>query len=109
MIKLRGKRVPFLPDVALYNRLMQVISQERIDRRISLRYLCAGERELIFDLLRQNYGVREIARRLGRSPGTISKELKRNRDEFGVYLPTRACQVVCVWGWVYRYLSKRSG
>ena len=20
-----------------------------------------------------------------------------------------ACQVVCVWGWVYRYLSKRSG
>ena len=21
----------------------------------------------------------------------------------------RACQVVCVWGWVYRYLSKRSG
>ena len=22
---------------------------------------------------------------------------------------TRACQVVCVWGGVYRYLSKRSG
>lgn len=107
VIKLRGARVPFVPDgpdVALYNRLMQVIShvdgrvavpvqvipQERIDQRISLRYLCVEERELIFDLLRQNYGVREIARRLGRSPGTISKELKRNRDEFGVYLPTYA-------------------
>ncbi|MDK8455958.1 helix-turn-helix domain-containing protein [Corynebacterium marquesiae] len=48
------------------------------------------ERELIFDLDRQGKGVREIARHLQRSAGTISKELKRNRDEFGVYLPTHA-------------------
>jgi IS30 family transposase len=27
----------------------------------------------------------EIARRLKRSPGTISRELKRNRDAFGHY------------------------
>ncbi|WP_268833857.1 metal ABC transporter permease [Corynebacterium belfantii] len=26
-----------------------------------------------------------------------------------LWTTNRACQVVCVWGWVYRYLSKRSG
>ena len=107
LIKVRNSRVPFVPDgpdTALYNRLMQVIPyvdgrqavpvhvipQERIDRRISSRYLSIEEREMIFDLQRQGQGVREIARRLGRSVGTISKELTRNRDEFGVYLPSHA-------------------
>lgn len=107
LFKVKNKRVPFVPDgpdTALYNRLMQVISyvdgrqavpvqiipQERIDRRISSRYLSVEEREMIFDLKRQGFGVREIARRLGRSPGTISKELARNRDEFGLYLPAHA-------------------
>ncbi len=67
VIKLSAGRVPFVPagpDVALYNRLMQVIEyvdgrqavpvqvipQERIDRRISSRYLSVEERELIFAL-----------------------------------------------------------
>lgn len=34
--------------------------------------------------------MRAIARRLNRSPGTISKELRRNQDDFGLYLPTHA-------------------
>lgn len=42
-------------------------------RRLSFR-----EREDIALWRAQKVGVREIARRLGRSPGTVSKELKRN-------------------------------
>ena len=42
------------------------------------RYLCFAEREEIALLRAQDVGVREIARRLGRDPGTISRELRRN-------------------------------
>ena len=41
------------------------------------RYLSMAEREEIA-ILRGQVGVREIARRLGRSPATISRELRRN-------------------------------
>ncbi|WP_376767866.1 helix-turn-helix domain-containing protein, partial [Corynebacterium belfantii] len=52
--------------------------------------LSVEERELIADLNRQGLGVRAIARHVGRSLGTISKEMTRNRDEFGLYLPHAA-------------------
>jgi len=42
------------------------------------RYLSFVEREEIAILHAQDCGVREIARRLGRDPGTISRELRRN-------------------------------
>jgi len=42
------------------------------------RYLCFAEREEIALLRVQGVGVREIARRIGRDPGTISRELRRN-------------------------------
>ena len=42
------------------------------------RYLSFAEREEIAILHAQQVGVREIARRLGRSPSTISRELHRN-------------------------------
>ena len=42
------------------------------------RYLCFAEREEIALLHIQRIGVREIARRLRRDPGTISRELRRN-------------------------------
>jgi IS30 family transposase len=42
------------------------------------RYLCFAEREEIALLRAQQLGVREIARRLDRSPSTISRELRRN-------------------------------
>jgi len=41
------------------------------------RYLSMSEREEIA-VLRGRVSVREIARRLGRSPGTVSRELRRN-------------------------------
>lgn len=42
------------------------------------RYLSFAEREEIALLRVQGVGVREMARRLGRDPGTISRELRRN-------------------------------
>jgi len=42
------------------------------------RYLSFAEREEIALLRVREVGVREIARRIGRNPGTISRELRRN-------------------------------
>jgi len=42
------------------------------------RYLSFGEREELALLKAEGLGVREIARRLSRSPSTISRELRRN-------------------------------
>jgi DNA-binding CsgD family transcriptional regulator len=42
------------------------------------RYLSFTDREEIAVLRAQDIGVRQIARRLGRDPGTISRELRRN-------------------------------
>ncbi|GAA6527842.1 hypothetical protein IDVR_36420 [Intrasporangium sp. DVR] len=42
------------------------------------RYVSFAEREEIALLRAQDQGVREIARQLGRSPSTISRELRRN-------------------------------
>jgi len=39
---------------------------------------------------RANLGVRAIARALGRSPSTISRELRRNANDWGTYRATRA-------------------
>ena len=49
-----------------------------MSNHISGRYLSFAEREEIGLLRAQSIGVREIARRLGRSPSTISRELTRN-------------------------------
>jgi IS30 family transposase len=54
------------------------------------RYLSFAEREEIALLRAQGCGVREIARRLGRSPSTISRELRRNAATRGGGLEYRA-------------------
>jgi IS30 family transposase len=54
------------------------------------RYLCFEEREEIALLRAQGVGVREIARRVGRSPSTISRELRRNAATRGGKLEYRA-------------------
>ncbi len=54
------------------------------------RYLSFAEREEIALLRAQSCGVREIARRLGRSPSTISRELRRNAATRGGNLEYRA-------------------
>jgi IS30 family transposase len=58
--------------------------------RPSGRYLSFEEREEIAILNSQGVGVREMARRLGRSPSTISRELRRNAATRGGKLEYRA-------------------
>ena len=57
---------------------------------LSGRYLSFGEREAIAILHAQGFGIREIARRLGRCPSTISRELRRNAATRGGDLRYRA-------------------
>ena len=62
-----------------------------VRREISPRYLSEDERVRIADLRRAGAGVRAIAERTGRSPSTISRELRRNRDPgSGQYRPFTA-------------------
>src|SRR3954451_23406746 len=56
----------------------------------SPRYLSEGERIAIADLLNGGASIRAIARELGRSPSTISRELRRNRDRERRYRTHRA-------------------
>jgi IS30 family transposase len=57
---------------------------------VSGRYLSFAEREEIAILHARDCGVREIARRLGRSASTISRELRRNAATRGGSLNYRA-------------------
>jgi IS30 family transposase len=57
------------------------------------RYLSFSEREEIAALVHADRGVREIARRLGRDPGSISRELARGATKRG-YRPSVAQAVV---------------
>ncbi|MER6135566.1 IS30 family transposase [Streptomyces sp. NPDC001815] len=54
------------------------------------RYLSFAEREEIALWRAQDVGVREIARRLGRSPSTVSREVRRNASTRTYHLEYRA-------------------
>ena len=62
----------------------------RSSRLLSGRYLTFSEREQIALCCAQELGVREIARRLGRAPSTVSRELRRNAATRGGELDYRA-------------------
>ncbi len=70
---------------------------------ISGRYLSFAEREEIGLLSIQNVGVREIARRIGRSASTVSRELRRNVATRGGQLEYRAS----VAQWKAEMIAKR--
>ncbi len=74
-----------------------------MSKPISGRYLSFAEREEIGMLRVQNVAVREIARRLGRSPSTISRELVRNAATRGGRLEYRAS----VAHWKAELVAKR--
>jgi Helix-turn-helix domain len=57
---------------------------------LSGRSLSFAEREELAILRAQAVGVRETARRLGRSPSTVSRELRRNAATRGARLAYRA-------------------
>jgi len=67
------------------------------------RYLSFPEREEIAMLNTQGVAVREIARRLGRDPSTISRELRRNAATRGGKLDYRAS----VAQWKAELLARR--
>ncbi|WP_274541975.1 helix-turn-helix domain-containing protein [Dermacoccus profundi] len=48
--------------------------------------------------VKPGWEVRKIARHLGRDPGVISREIRRNRNADGTYRAVGACQLVCVSG-----------
>jgi len=78
-----GRRLHYAPVVAA--------GVGRRVREISDRYLSEQERVQIADLRAAGAGVRAIAERTGRSPSTISRELRRNRDPgSGQYRPFTA-------------------
>ena len=59
----------------------------RREDEVSNRHLSLLERQRIASLRRQKLSMREIVRRLGRSPSTISRELRRStaRHDVGGY------------------------
>jgi IS30 family transposase len=57
---------------------------------IDPRFLSLDERLIIADCLREGHSIRAIARELGRSPSTISREIRRNGDRRQGYRPHRA-------------------
>ena len=68
-----------------------VVTTGAVRREVSPRYLSEDERVQIADLRQGGAGVRAIAERLGRSPSTVSRELRRNRDPgSGRYRPFTA-------------------
>jgi len=62
----------------------------RRGRHLKGRCLTFAEREEIVLLRAAGESIRGVARRLGRSPSTISRELRRNADARGEYRPSRA-------------------
>lgn len=59
-------------------------------RTISPRFLSEQERIQIADLASRGHGPTAIAKALGRSPATISRELRRNLHASGQYRPFHA-------------------
>jgi IS30 family transposase len=60
----------------------------------SSRYLDLDERLAIARLRDQGLSMRQVADRIGRSPSTVSRELRRNADpRSGRYVPERACRL----------------
>lgn len=67
------------------------ITEQRNTSAVSPRFLSEDERITIADMLRAGASLRAIARELGRSPATISREVRRNRNpRIGKYHPFQA-------------------
>lgn len=66
------------------------VDLNRVEKVIDSRYLSLLEREHLKDLHSTGLSIRKIAAAMGRSPSTISRELKRNSMSKSGYLPHTA-------------------
>ena len=66
------------------------VSVARVEQVIDSRYLSIIERERLCDMHRAGTSIRRIAADLGRSPSTISRELRRNTISKRGYMPHTA-------------------
>jgi len=66
------------------------VALARIEQVIDSRYLSLLERERLKDLQSSGLSIRRIATAMGRSPSTISRELRRNTVSRHGYLPHNA-------------------
>lgn len=66
-------------------------------------HLRLEEREKVYALKEQGISLQKIGKKLGRSAGTISRELKRNAKYGAAYLPCRAQRLSDKRGWKQRY------
>ena len=66
------------------------VSVARVEQVIDSRYLSIIERERLCDMQRSGISIRVIAAELGRSPSTMSRELRRNTISKRGYMPHTA-------------------
>jgi IS30 family transposase len=84
---------PTLVGVTAQRRVRAIggsVDLNKVEKVIDSRYLSVVEREQIKDLHRAGVSIRTIAAELGRSPSTVSRELKRNTISTRGYLPHTA-------------------
>jgi len=81
---------PKLPDVNHQIAIGGKVDLARVEQVIDPRYLSLVEREELRDLRRSGLSIRRIASAMGRSPSTISRELRRNAISERGYLPHTA-------------------
>jgi len=81
---------PAPPDVTSQTTIGGKVDLAKVEQVIHPRYLSLLEREELRDLHRSGMSIRAIASTMGRSPSTISRELRRNTISERGYLPHTA-------------------
>lgn len=71
-------------------RRIDALDVTALERSVDARFLSLQERETLHDLHVRGASIRSIAATLGRSPSTISRELRRNQQRTVGYLPYAA-------------------
>ena len=100
-----GRVIEYKSGVTTYPPSTAVTSVAALEAVIDARYLSLPEREKIRDATATGSSIRAIAVLLGRSPATVSRELRRNATEAGTYEPYAAHRVAAGGALVRRHRS----
>ena len=88
-----GRVIDYKRGVTTFQPSARISSIAALEAVIDARYLSLPERETIRDLTVTGASIRAIAKLLGRSAGTVSRELRRNTTATGTYQPYAAHRV----------------